>query len=195
MDSITLFCTKKHKLKPWIIIPVSLILVACAEDKTNFGIHLVAVETRTTRGMFIISIHQDLILSREARNALRHGVPLTIQTELVLRDSGSNRKLKQTQQEFEIRFLPLSDRYQLTSSERQKVSTYPRLRHALAELATVEFSFPGSEMTVDDMEIRARSFLQKQRMPPPMRLPAWFSSQWRHDSGWVSWPISSPSGV
>jgi hypothetical protein len=195
MGFITQFWAKNLNLKPWFITPALVFVVACTQAETNFGFQLEEVQTHSASGMLNVSVHQKMKLSREAREALRYGVPLTIQTELVLRDGVTNRKLKQTHQEFEIRFLPLSNRYQLTRFEPLKVSTFPRLRHALAKLATVEFRIPHSEINLDGMEISARSFLEKQRMPPPMRLPAWFSPQWRHDSGWLSKPVDSQSGV
>ena len=164
---------------------LALLLVACSPAPRDFGFSLDGIESHTTAGTLEVVVHQKLVLSREARNALDHGVPLAIQTELALRHVGSRDDIRQIHRNFEIHYLPLSDRYQLTTIQPFRVSTFPRLRHVLAELATVKFT--------GKLELRVRSFLDKQRMPPPMRLPMLFSSQWQHDSGWRTWPLARTS--
>jgi len=170
-----------------------LLLVACSPAPRDFGFSLDRIESHMTADALEVVVHQKLVLSREARNALDHGVPLTIQTELVLRQAGSRDDIRQIHRDFEIHYLPLSDRYQLTTIQPFRVSTFPRLRHVLAELATVKFILPAESIGAGKFELRVRSFLDKQRMPPPMRLPMLFSSQWQHDSGWRTWPLAHTS--
>jgi hypothetical protein len=125
---------------------------------------------------------------------LDHGVPLAIRTELELQLAGSSGNISQDSREFEIRYLPLSNRYQLSTRQPSSVHTYPRLRHVLAELGSVSFTLTPGLLPPGDYQLRARSLLDKQNMPPPMRLPAWFSAQWKLDSGWQSRPLPRTSG-
>ncbi len=49
---------------------------------------------------------------------------------------------------------------------------------------------PGGEY-----ELLARSYLDRERMPAPMRLPALFSSQWSHASDWAARPLHVEPGA
>ncbi len=171
-----------------------LLPAGCSRAETDFGFTLERIETHPTADALDVAVYQKLVLSREARDALNHGVPLAIQTELALRPAGSHHDIEHDYRSFEIRYLPLSNRYQLTTTQPFHVTTFPRLRHVLAELGTVRFTLPDKSIPAGGIEIRARSFLDKRHMPPPMRLPMWFSSQWQHDSGWHTWPLDSASG-
>ena len=137
-----------------------------------------------------MSLEQRLELSREARNALDHGVALTVVVELILRDAGSQTRVGSGLWSYEIRYLPLSQHYQVTALDSQSVMTFPRLRHALAELAQLELQLDTGALPAGDYELLARSSLDKNRMPPPMRLPAMFSGRWIHESAWTAWPMA-----
>ncbi len=185
MVFITQFCARI----PRSLLVLVALLAGCAPAETGFGFHIKSLDALATPTGINVVVHQKLVLSREARDALDHGVPLAFQIEIAIRPAGDHRDSKREHRSFEIRFLPLSNRYQLTSSQPFSVRTFPRLRHALAELEVVNLSIPASPAPGQETEIRARSFLDKRRMPAPMRLPVWFSSQWQHDSGWQAWPL------
>ena len=133
-----------------------------------------------------VRFEQDLSLSPEARNALVHGVPLTVGVELILRDAKTQTRLKKNESFYEIRYLPLSEHYQLTGPGDDNLRTFPRLRHALADLGDLQVRFETGALPSGEYELLARSFLDKQKMPPPMRLPVMFSSRWKHESAWSS---------
>ncbi len=190
MAFITQCCAKFPDRRHWRMALAMLLLTGCSPAATDFGFHIERIDTRVTADALNVVVQQKLVLSPEARNALKHGVPLAIQTELALRVDGSRRNIAQQHRGFEIRYLPLSNRYQLTVRQPFSVSAFPRLRHVLAELATVSFTLPTRPMPAEEIELRVRSFLDKRHMPPPMRLPVWFSSQWQHDSGWRTWPLA-----
>ena len=169
---------------------VGLMLAACSQDERAFGFNIERVESARATGALNVVVHQKLTLSREAREALNHGVPLSFRTELALRPAGSRRDVQQRHRDFEIRYLPLSDRYQLTTEQPRSVQTFPRLRHVLAELSSVSFILAVQPMPEVQFELRARCLLDRHRIPPPMRLPVLFSSQWQHDSGWRTWTLT-----
>lgn len=169
---------------------VGLVLAACSQDERTFGFNIERVESRQAGSELNVVVHQKLALSREAREALNHGVPLSFRTELALRPAGSRRDIQQQHRDFEIRYLPLSDRYQLTTVQQHSVQTFPRLRHVLAELSSVSFTLAVKPMPAMPFELRARSLLDRHQIPPPMRLPVLFSSQWQHDSGWRTWTLT-----
>ncbi|MEJ8569544.1 DUF4390 domain-containing protein [Elongatibacter sediminis] len=168
------------------------LMAACASEAQDFGVTIESLETSRQAGHVQLVVHQDIRLSTEARAALEHGVPLVIQVEARLRRSRGGNDVMTIERHFEIRYLPLSDHYQVMEGDGQQQGTYPRLRHALADLREVTLPLPGTLAGTGPWEAGARSRLLASRLPRPMRLPAWFSARWRHDSGWrveaVRWP-------
>jgi len=168
-------------------------LAACAPKSGEFGFHIQRVESRIKADALEVIVDQTIDLSAEAQEALNHGVPLFIRTEISLRPREARRSLAHAEREFEIRYLPLSDLYQVSTAQPLAVKTFPRLRHVLAEVGTVavDLGFSSAALSPGDFELRVRCSLNKHRMPPPMRLPAWFSAEWQHDTGWTSWPLDT----
>jgi hypothetical protein len=200
MAFIMPFCAKIHDwrlCRTLLAAPgpmaLALALAGCSAGPADFGFSIGRVEAKTSAAAVNVVIHQRLVLSSEAKDALNHGVPLAIRTELELRAAGSRENIARATREFEIRYLPLSDHYQLTTLQPSGMQTYPRLRHVLAELSAVRFSLQPGQLPPGEYHLRARSLLDKQNMPPPMRLPAWFSAAWKLDSGWQSWPLAGTS--
>ena len=169
---------------------LALLMAACAGPDSDFGFTLEQAEARRSGSLLDVRIQQKIVFSAEAKKALNHGVPLYIRTELSLRASDTGQDAFRTSREFEIRYLPLSKRYELLTQQPLSTRSFPRLRHLLAEIAVLNFTLPAAEFPAERFELRARTFLDKRNLPPPLRLPSRFSAQWRHDSGWQTWPIT-----
>jgi hypothetical protein len=162
---------------------------ACDRQEQGYGFEVRQVQSAWSNGEIRIDLEQQLSLSQEAREALVHGVPLSLRLELILRDTRGQVHAGSETRHYEIRYLPLSDHYQLSGPEQEAPLTFPRLRHVLAGLASIQVSMDTGALPQGSYEILARSSLDPQKMPPPMRLPMLFSPQWRHDSEWSAWPI------
>jgi len=170
-------------------------IAACDSRPQGGQFEINNVTANWSNGHMAVRFEQDLSFSPEARKALVHGVPLTVGVELVLRDAQTQTRVKKKQSRYEIRYLPLSERYQLSGQENSSIQTFPRLRHALAELGSLEVNFDTGALPRGEYELLARSFLDKQKMPPPMRLPVLFSPRWNHESAWTSWPLEIEPGA
>jgi len=182
-------CVKTPETISVFLLMAALSIGACSDPAADGRFELTRVEAKWTNGWMNVACEQQLSLSNEARNALIHGVPLTVQLELLLRNSGSQTRVGNETYNYEIRYLPLSDHYQLSLFDGATIRTFPRLRHVLAELSSLNVSFETGVLPAGDYELLARTRLDQQRMPPPMRLPVLLSSKWRHDSSWSSWPL------
>lgn len=170
----------------WLAV-LAFAAVACAPTGEPFGIHIDSLEARTTHNGVSVRAHQEISLSREAREALRHGVPLRIRVDLTMRGGGQWRAVEESTFSYEIRYLPLSDHYQLDGPHRDSgARTFPRLRHVLAELGDLELKLPDVNAMPGQYEVRMRSHLDRSGMPAPMQLPMLLSPNWNHDSGWVT---------
>ena len=185
---------------PWCNLRAKLFLLtfvaisSCAQQADDRHFELGQVDTNWSNGQLSVTVHQTLTLSSEAREALVHGVPLTLQLELLVRNTGSRTPLKKNIYSYEIRYLPLISHYQLTQPGAIEIRTFPRLRHLLAELSTVKQAFSKGDFPKGSYELMARTHLDQTKMPPPMRLPMFFSAQWQHDSDWTVWPVGNENG-
>jgi hypothetical protein len=173
---------------PWraLLVAAVVLLGACGAENRNQRFEIRDLQADWASGRMDIRLQQRLELGPEAREALLHGVPLTLGVEVVLRDARTQTRLKKKRSLYEIRYLPLSEHYQLTRSETGVAQTFPRLRHALAELGELQLSMETGVLPEGEYELLARSFLDKRRVPPPMRLPVLFSPRWNHESAWTT---------
>ena len=176
-------------LRHGVLLTAVLFLAACGSGNENERFEILDLKAEWVSGRMDVRLEQRLEFGPEAREALLHGVPLTLGVELVLRDARSHTRLKKQTSQFEIRYLPLSEHYQLTRNETGMAKTFPRLRHALAEMGELRLSVDTGVLPSGEYELLARSFLDKRRLPPPMRLPVLFSSRWSHESAWTTWPL------
>ncbi|MEE8496320.1 MAG: DUF4390 domain-containing protein [Xanthomonadales bacterium] len=171
-----------------------VLTAGCARPADDQYFELGQVDANWSNGQLNVTVHQKLRLSSEAREALVHGVPLTLQLELLIRHTGGRTPVKKNIYSYEIRYLPLISHYQLTQSGTIEIRTFPRLRHLLAELSTIKQSFSKADLPEGSYELMARTHLDQTKMPSPMRLPMLFSAQWRHDSDWTTWPLGNVNG-
>ena len=184
-----------RRLELSVLLLAATLLAACGEHPDQGGFEVRDADVRWATGRMMVRLEQDLQLGVEAREALRHGVPLTLGVELVLRDARSQTRLVRERSLYEIRYLPLSEHYQLSRGDTREVHTFPRLRHALAELGNLDMAFETGALPGGEYELLARSYLDKRRMPPPMRLPVLFSPRWSHESAWTTWPLEIDAGA
>ena len=176
----------------------TLLLTACdpAPDGGRFEIE--RLQASWTTGRLDVRFSQRLQLSPEAREALQHSVPLTLGVEIVLRDARTQNRVRKDESSYEIRYLPLSEHYQLSylnGPREGELHTFPRLRHALAELGELRLGIETGALPAGEYELLARSYLDKHKMPPPMRLPVLFSPRWNHESAWTTTTLNIEPGA
>ena len=176
------------------LISLLTMLSACTQPGDDYGFRIQTVDISPGYQKISTRYRQELSLSREASEALENGVTLTLLLEMALRDSITLALLSDDSRLYEIRYLPLSQRYQLRSPVNGapgKVNnkTFPRLRHVMNELAGLRLDFRTGPLAPGQYEFRARIKLDNARLPAPMQLPALFSTDWQHDSEWSIWPF------
>ena len=172
------------------VLALLLTLGGCFQQDAAGRFEISRLEAHWTSGRVEIICDQRLELSTEAREALRHGVPLTIEVELILRDLASRTRVGGMTRRYELRYLPLSEHYQVSGIGPNGLATFPRLRHALAELSRQDLVVETGALPAGKYEVLARNRLDRRHMPPPMRLPTLFDPSWKHDSEWTTWPLT-----
>ena len=174
---------------------VFLLLIAlalacgCARQDGTPRFEIQNVDLDWSNGVLNVELQQNLALSNEARDALDNGVPLTLQLELILRDTASQTHIEEHRADYEIRYLPLSKLFQLTLPGGDEIRTFPRLRHLLADLSDLRFTLRTGVLPEGHFELMARTRIDRQKIPLSMRLPTLFDAEWIHDSAWSSWPL------
>ncbi len=188
MASIMRGCARPEAIGS--LLAALLALGGCQTQSAGGEFEINAVEARWANGRMRVHSEQVLRFSEPARQALGHGVPLTIELELILRNTASQTRVAHELSAYEIRYLPMSEHYQVARLADGQVRTYPRLRHALADLGQLDLDLETGALPADDYELLTRIRLDHGRMPPPMRLPVLFDSGWKHASTWTSWPVA-----
>jgi len=172
-----------------VLMTAMSVLSGCDEQSRWQRFEIQDVSLRWSNGRLNAELQQSLELSTEARDALRHGVPLTLQVELIVRNTASQTRVNESLEHYEIRYLPLSNRYQLAFPGGDEIRTFPRLRHLLADLADLRLEIRTGALPEGSYEVMTRIRIDKRKMPMSMRLPTMFRSDWKHDSHWSSWPL------
>ena len=165
------------------------LLAACGEQSIDYGFNINDVAVNRGYQSLDIHVNQDLDLSPQAMDALQHGVTLTIRLDMELRNDNNMIIVRRQSRRFQIRYLPLSERYQLIDEEREKLQTFVRLRHLFAAIGDLQSRLQTGPLPSGNYELRTRVKLDEGLLPAPMQLPALFSAQWRHDSEWSVWPF------
>ena len=166
-----------------------LLLAACSkQENADYGFAIKQVSIKPAYQSININLQQQLGLSSRAQEALEHGVTLSIKLQLELHHESHLMVVVKENRRFQLRYLPLSERYQLSADE-QEMQVFSRLRHLLAVIDNLNVRLSSGPLLPGKYELRTRVSLDKTRLPTPMQLPAWFSSDWQHDSEWSVWPF------
>jgi len=166
------------------------ILAGCGQQgNADYGFTIENVLINPAYQSLNIRVQQEMELSQQAREALEHGVTLTIELGLELRNDNNMIIVRREARRFQLRYLPLSERYQLSKDTTTELQTFSRLRHLLAAIDNLNIQLPTGPLPPGSYELRTRIRLDESLLPTPMQLPAWFSPQWRHDSEWSVWPF------
>lgn len=165
-------------------------LVGCGQQgAVDYGFNIKKVSINQAYQSLNVHLQQDLQLSQQAREALEHGITLIIMLELDLHNDNNMMVVREDIRHFQLRYLPLSERYQLSEEGTDELRAFSRLRHLLASFSDLSVQMTTGPLLPGDYELRTRIHLDESRLPTPMQLPAWFSPQWQHDSEWSVWPF------
>lgn len=165
----------------------------CADDaRQAAGLSLAGPEFVWEGNELVARTGLEVTLSTAALEALENGVALTltVQTRVQRKHRLLDRRVNVRNHRLEIRYLPLSRHYQLSNEKHETQQSFPRLWMLLAALQdpiAFETQLTRADLGDGEWRVRMRAYFDISRLPPPMRLPAWFSNQWRSGTGWHDW--------
>ncbi|MDX1569914.1 MAG: DUF4390 domain-containing protein [Xanthomonadales bacterium] len=130
-------------------------------------------------------------LTEPVQSALENAIPVTFLWQLRIEDKREflpDEALWSADGRLQLSYRSLSRRYTVVDPDSGEERTFSSLMRALAYLQDLDLPLPPLTTVIDsgqDVRLRYRFRLDIGALPPPLRLPAYLSDDWRLDSGWV----------
>ncbi len=174
-----------------IVSLFSLLLSACQlTDTADTHFSIQSVETDIHNQPIKVDIGLTLKFSAEVEEALNKGVTIPLKViARIVRDNQLSLVVEDRGYRWEIHYLPMSRHYLLTDMQSKEQTTWARLRHALGSLDRIMVELPPVELEPGNYRLEVKVFLDRRRLPAPMRLPALVSSGWKLETNWYQWPF------
>ena len=134
-----------------------------------------------------LDLDLDCRLSGPMQDALEHGIPITLQID-VHAGRWPNR-LAQAAPRIELRYFPLSRRYQLREVGNGEVRSFVTSAHLLAALGSLRLSLPSAFAALPSATpLHVAAAIDPAALPGALRLPALFEPAWRLAATETTWP-------
>ena len=163
------------------------------EDGGRFEVRSAYLEP--VDGVLRLNAALDLALSRAAVQALRNGVPVTVQYELLInrkRRYLTDQGVGHLVQRWQIQYHALSEHYLVTNRNSGQQASYPSLGAALAELSEVR-ALPVLDEALIGKNQRYEASLRlsvniEGGLPDALRV-LMFWADWNRTSEWYTWTL------
>jgi hypothetical protein len=166
-------------------------LCATAAAQTRIEVRSAYVERNENVYQLNATIEFDL--PEGARAAVRDGVPLTLHLDIVVRRQRSywlDDGVATLDQNYELLFHALSERYLVRNLNSGEQASYPTLEAALDALRVIS-NLPILDQALvrpdSRHEISVRAALDVRTMPDTLRFILFWADDWRQRSEWYTW--------
>lgn len=159
------------------------------------GFQVTGADTRLVKGVYHLDARIEYDFSEATMEALRNGVPLTIQLQMEVlrrRDWLWDETVASLQQRFRLEYHALARQYLVTNLNSGALHSFPTQGTALEYLGRINgFPFLDKSLLHDGERYyaRLRARLDIEALPAPLRLTAYLSKNWRLTSEWYVWPL------
>lgn len=136
-------------------------------------------------GAPVLELGLDCRFSGPVQDALEHGIPITLQIDLT---AGRWPRAQRQTHRVELRYFPLSRRYQLREAGSAEPRSYATPAYLVAALGALRFDLPASFAGLPPatpLQVSAR--LDPAALPGALRLPALFEPAWRLVAADYAW--------
>ncbi len=169
------------------------LLAACAllAEQTPGTLAVRDARVEVLAGDAQLDLDLDCRLSGPMQDALEHGIPITLQIEV--RAGSWPRRLAQAAPRIELRYFPLSRRYQLREVGNGEVRSFITSAHLLAALASLRLSLPPAFAALPERTpLHVSAAIDPAALPGALRLPALFEPAWQLAAAETTWPRAAP---
>jgi Domain of unknown function (DUF4390) len=189
--SVTRWLRGSGRLQILLALVSSVALHAPAWGQARFEIRSAYVEP--SEGVYQLNATIDFDIPAGAREAVREGVPLTLHLEIVVRRQRFywfDETVATLEQDYELVFHALSERYLVRNLNSGEQASYPTLDNALDAMRVISnLPILDEALIVPDRrhEISVRATLDVRTMPDTLRFILFWADDWRQRSEWYTW--------
>lgn len=175
----------------WAVVLSAFCVAAGAQALQRFEIRSAYVEP--TEGVYQLNATLVFDLPEGARAAVRDGVPLTLDLDIVLHRSRKywlDETIATLEQHYELIHHALSERYlvrNLNSGEQTSFATLDAALDSLRVLSSLPILDQSLVLKNARHEISLRAHLDIRTMPDALRLIVFWANDWRQDTEWYTW--------
>lgn len=177
----------------WLLLFLGVYSVPAAADGR---FEVVNASARPAGSAWLVDARIDLELSSEALDALDSGVPLSIEFQYEVtqrRRFWADRVVVNRQQNFELQYLSLSQRYVVRNLDTLAVNSYATLFSALRYLGQVR-DFRVTDEPLDgsaaEHTFGLRAVLDWEKLPGPLAMLNFWRGDFSLESDWYRWTPS-----
>ena len=143
----------------------------------------------TVGGNIRLELALDCRLSGPMQDALDHGIPIVLEVDV--RAGNWPRTLASARPRIELRYFPLSRRYQLRVGGGDDVRALATQAHLVAALGSLRLGLPATFAGLPaGTPLHVRAAIDPAALPGALRLPALFEPAWRLASAETTWPAA-----
>ena len=164
----------------------------CFSASAEFKV--INASTRLTDGVYRVYADIAFDFSEEALEAMRNGVALNVAVEMQVLQVNRVMDLRVATVKalYRIQKHALSRQFVVKDLSTGESTTYPGFAEMTAQLGRID----GLPLLDDHVltpsakyRVRLRATLERESLPTPLRLLAYFSRAWRLSSDWTTWPL------
>ncbi|HMV40287.1 DUF4390 domain-containing protein [Plasticicumulans sp.] len=159
------------------------------------GFRVLRASSTSERGLLRLDALIDLQFTEAPLDALRNGVPLTIEIDVEIvrdRDLLWDETVASLSQRFRLEYHALARQYVAVNLNTNDLRSFPTLAGALDAIGRLH-DFPLIDRALlkppGNYYGRLRASLDIEALPPPLRPVAYLSTDWRLGSTWYAWSL------
>ncbi len=163
-----------------LIATIALLAAGCSvlDEQVPGALAVRDARISTIAGSATLELDLDCRLSGPMHDALDHGIPLTLQIDV--RAGRWPTEKVSAQRHIELRYFPLSRRYQLSELDSGDVRSFAAPAYLVAALGALRIDLPAAFATLPAATpLQVSTRLDPAALPGALRLPALFEPAWQ----------------
>lgn len=173
------------------VVFFALFAIQAHSQETRFEVRSAYVEP--SEGVYQLNATLQFELPEGAREAVRHGAPLTLHVDIVVKRERSywlDETVAALGQDYELSYHALSERYLIRNLNSGEQSSYATLDSALDALRVISgLPILDKALVIPERrhDISVRASLDVRTIPDALRLILFWADDWRQRSDWYTW--------
>jgi hypothetical protein len=175
------------------LVVLTSMLFAGTLHAQETGLEIRNASTRLNAGVWYLSARIDYRLNRETLDVLQSGIPLTFELQVELARTRRwlpDEDVASLRQHFELSWQPLARGYLVRNKNSGDLRAHTTLYAALNDLGRIT-DLPLIDAAIvdegEEYEVSLRAVLDRQQLPGPLRMLAFWDDDFTLESEWYRW--------